>query len=68
MSVEQIEDIKKVIFTCKKLKSHESLWWNTLQFDRQIKGNENVIRWDKMALIGKLLHVDYSLNLLRRSH
>ena len=63
---EQIRDPRRVRFASSKLRSHASLWWDTLQLNRGDR--EKVKTWDRMVSEMKcnFFPMDYALNLLRR--
>ena len=46
---EDIRDPDRVKFSKAKLKGHAKIWWKEVQLERNRRGKEKIIRWDRMV-------------------
>ena len=64
----EVEEDKRVILAMMRLKGHASLWWDSVQAERQRKNKPLIKSWDRMItkMRAKLLPKDYQLILYRQ--
>ena len=64
----EVEEDKRVILAMMRLKEHASLWWDSVQEERQRKNKSLIKSWDRMVakMRAKFLPKDYRLILYRK--
>lgn len=65
---EEIEDPERVRFAKNKLKGHATIQWKEVQLDRNWRGKEKIIKWDRMVkkIKNQFIPTNYELELLKR--
>ena len=65
---EDIKDPDRVKYAKTKMKGHAKIWWQEVQLERNRRGKEKIMKWDRMVnkLKKQFIPVDYELDLFKK--